>query len=136
VRLEVGCRLQIASGFNIGSLKSHTPPIHNPNYTPADPQFQLQTALVLREERPWNCELPSTKSKNHIANWLIRLLAQIVSTFGDSMVTQEVDLERTMRKLDLSAAERKGIKIDMMKGLMEAEDDWQAVGLGDETDLC
>jgi hypothetical protein len=46
-----------------------------------------------------------------------------VSTFGDSMATREGDLERAMRKLDLSAAERKGIKIDRMKGLMEAEDD-------------
>jgi hypothetical protein len=64
-----------------------------------------------------------TKSKNHIASCLSRLLAQIVSTFGDSMATREGDLERAMRKLDLSAAERKGIKIDRMKGLMEAEDD-------------
>jgi hypothetical protein len=51
-----------------------------------------------------------------------------MSTFGDSMATWEGDLERAMRKLDLSAAERKGIKINRMKGLMEAKDDWQAVG--------
>jgi hypothetical protein len=52
----------------------------------------------------------------------------IMSIFGDSMATREGDLERAMWKLDLSAAERKGIKIDRMKGLMVAEDDLQAVG--------
>jgi hypothetical protein len=38
------------------------------------------------------------------------------------------DLEAAMQSLDLSAAEKKGIKIGRMKGLMEGEDDWQAVG--------
>jgi hypothetical protein len=44
------------------------------------------------------------------------------------MVSGDGDLESAMQKLYLSAAERKGIKIGKMKGLMEGTEDWQAVG--------
>jgi hypothetical protein len=39
------------------------------------------------------------------------------------------DLEAAMWSLDLSVAEKKGIKVGRMKGLMEGEDDWQVVGM-------
>lgn len=44
------------------------------------------------------------------------------------MSTPDGDLEKAMRKLDLSAVEKRGIKIGKMKGLMEEEDHWQVVG--------
>jgi hypothetical protein len=43
---------------------------------------------------------------------------------GDNMANREGDLEKVMRSLDLKAAK----KIGRLKGMMEGEDDWQAVG--------
>jgi hypothetical protein len=44
------------------------------------------------------------------------------------MANQGGNLEAVKRSLDLSATEKKGIKIGTMKRLMEGEDGWQAVG--------
>jgi hypothetical protein len=44
------------------------------------------------------------------------------------MANQGGNLEAVKQSLDLSATEKKGIKIGTMKRLMEGEDGWQAVG--------